>query len=250
MENIELNEFYDLIYDLTDEEIRAYSKKIIDVGAVMRGSHKKCFFMIPDGLLINLFYIGEEEEIKGFQLQFEFKQEDCNDIILFFSWFIAGEFRGENAIFLYNGYIDLLSKYLESIGYSVITKSDLLALEKKFDEGSLFAANGVFLRDLKEIDFYRDLFKFNYSSFSVESEKQYVYLIFNQKNGYFKIGFSKNPLKREKTLQAEEPEIALLKIWKKDMAFEKSLHKRYFKQKVRGECFKLTLTELWELREA
>ncbi|MFC3355511.1 GIY-YIG nuclease family protein [Sphingobacterium zeae] len=169
---------------------------------------------------------------------------------MFFSWFIAGEFRGENAIFLYNGYIDLLRKYLESIGYSVITKSDLLALEKKFGGGSLFAANGVFLRDLKEIDFYRDLFKFNYSSFSVESEKQYVYLIFNQKNGYFKIGFSKNPLKREKTLQAEEPEIALLKIWKKDMAFEKSLHKRYFKQKVRGEWFKLTLTELWELREA
>ncbi|WP_426791769.1 GIY-YIG nuclease family protein [Sphingobacterium sp. WOUb80] len=250
MGNIEMNEFYDLIYDLTDEEIKAYSNKIIDVGAVIRGSHKKCFFMIPDGLLINLFYIGEKEEIKGFQLQFEFKQEDCNNIILFFSWFIAGEFRTENAILLYNGYIDLLRKYLESIGYSVITKSDLLALEKKFGEGGLLAANGVFLRDLKEIDFYRDLFNFNYSSFSVESGKQYVYLIFNQKNGYFKIGFSKNPLKREKTLQAEEPEIAILKIWEKDMSFEKSLHKSYFKQKVRGEWFRFTLTELWELREA
>lgn len=181
MRDIELNKFYDLIYDLTDEEFKTYSKKIIEVGAVIRGSHKKCFFMIPDGLLINLFYIGEKEEIKGFQLQFEFKQEDGNDIILFFSWFIAGEFREENAILLYNGYIDSLRKYLESIGFSFITKSDLYALEKKFGKGNLFASNGVFLRDLKEIDFYRDLFNFNYSSFSVEWGKQYVYLILIKK---------------------------------------------------------------------
>ncbi|GEM_PF-4175524 len=46
MGDIDLNKFYDLIYDLTDEEIKAYSNKIIDVGAVIRGSHRKCFFMV------------------------------------------------------------------------------------------------------------------------------------------------------------------------------------------------------------
>lgn len=56
-------------------------------------------------------------------------------------------------------------------------------------------------------------------------------------------------MKREKTLQAEEPDIAILKLWEKDMAFEKHLHKKYIKQRVRGEWFKLTFQELWELRE-
>lgn len=107
----------------------------------------------------------------------------------------------------------------------------------------------VILKDMPEIEFYRDLFGFDYFAFDLTKDQKYVYLLYNVKNGFFKIGYSKNPMKREKTLQAEEPDIAILKLWEKDMAFEKYLHKKYIKQRVSGEWFKFTFQELWELRE-
>ena len=65
-----------------------------------------------------------------------------------------------------------------------------------------------------------------------------TYLIKNLKNGFYKIGFSNNPIRRERTLQAEEPTIKMVKVW--DKFIEKELHDKYKDQRVRGEWFKLT----------
>tara|TARA_R110000744_G_scaffold378018_1_gene493630 strand:- start:11 stop:637 length:627 start_codon:yes stop_codon:yes gene_type:complete len=65
-----------------------------------------------------------------------------------------------------------------------------------------------------------------------------TYIIKNQENGLYKIGRSNNPRHREKTLQAETPNVIMIKIWNKDI--ESKLHKEYSKYRRRGEWFKLT----------
>lgn len=65
-----------------------------------------------------------------------------------------------------------------------------------------------------------------------------TYLIKNRRNGLYKIGKSKNPLQREKTLQSEEPDIVMVKTWEKNI--ESDLHQKYKDYRVRGEWFKLS----------
>jgi hypothetical protein len=65
-----------------------------------------------------------------------------------------------------------------------------------------------------------------------------TYLMKNSRNNLYKIGRSKNPKQREKTLQSEEPEVKIIKLWDKDI--ENTLHKDYSKYRVRGEWFKLS----------
>lgn len=68
----------------------------------------------------------------------------------------------------------------------------------------------------------------------------YVYLMKNLRNGYTKIGNSTNPICREATLQAEEPEIELLLVFAAHPVMERLLHKFYSEKRVRGEWFNLT----------
>tara|TARA_R100000951_G_scaffold57000_1_gene47848 strand:- start:7 stop:510 length:504 start_codon:yes stop_codon:yes gene_type:complete len=65
-----------------------------------------------------------------------------------------------------------------------------------------------------------------------------TYLIKNNHTKLYKIGYSKNPKHRERTLQSQEPNIKMVKIWDKNI--EKKLHKLYSEYRVRGEWFNLT----------
>jgi hypothetical protein len=64
-----------------------------------------------------------------------------------------------------------------------------------------------------------------------------TYIIKDLNTGLYKIGCSNEPLKREKTLQSEKPNIKIIKIF--DNYIEKELHKKYEKQRIRGEWFNL-----------
>lgn len=68
----------------------------------------------------------------------------------------------------------------------------------------------------------------------------YIYLMRNNRNGYYKIGFSKNPSARERTLQSEEPDITLIRQWPGTMFDEVALHAKFEAQRIRGEWFKLS----------
>lgn len=67
----------------------------------------------------------------------------------------------------------------------------------------------------------------------------FVYLMKNERNGFYKIGFSKNPTIRERTLQAEEPEVKLLFTFEGDFKDEFLLHATFEKKRIRGEWFML-----------
>ncbi len=81
-----------------------------------------------------------------------------------------------------------------------------------------------------------------------EVKKGYVYIMKDGRNGMHKIGFSKNPKAREKTLQSEVPEITLLHAWKGCMNDEESLHDHFHSKRVRGEWFNLTPQDIKDIK--
>jgi hypothetical protein len=64
-------------------------------------------------------------------------------------------------------------------------------------------------------------------------------LILDEITGYHKIGRSKNPIKRERTLQSEKPTISLFYYCEVPAKIESILHEKYKDYRVRGEWFDL-----------
>lgn len=82
-----------------------------------------------------------------------------------------------------------------------------------------------------------------------KSTKCYVYLMKDTANGRYKIGMSKKPEYRERTLQSEKPEITLIcsKMYSsRDEArkIEKELHQRFKNNRIRGEWFNLSYSDV------
>ena len=71
-----------------------------------------------------------------------------------------------------------------------------------------------------------------------ELKPEYVYLM-RHVNGLTKIGFSKNPLVREKTLQAEDPRLEIIFTSESTIATERRLHQIFGDLRRRGEWFDL-----------
>lgn len=73
----------------------------------------------------------------------------------------------------------------------------------------------------------------------------YVYLMYDNANGYYKIGMSNNPTYREGTLQSEKPTISLVACHKYPSrkfasAIETALHNVFKDFHIRGEWYKLS----------
>ena len=88
-----------------------------------------------------------------------------------------------------------------------------------------------------------------------DSESCYTYLMRDESTGYYKIGMSKEPTYRERTLQCEKPTISLL--WSKKFATrseareqEKSLHQRYAHKNKRGEWFRLSEQDVIDIKNS
>lgn len=82
------------------------------------------------------------------------------------------------------------------------------------------------------------------SSPTTQSRKQ-TYLILDEKNGCVKIGISRHPKVRERTLQSEKPFMLLYKVC--DENIEAQLHEEYSEKRIRGEWFKLSEQEIVDI---
>ena len=76
-----------------------------------------------------------------------------------------------------------------------------------------------------------------------------VYVMIDKNTGYYKIGRSKNPQYRERTLQSEKPTIEMLFNHEARVKDEKDLHKMFQDKRVRGEWFDLNGSDLYKIRE-
>ncbi len=74
----------------------------------------------------------------------------------------------------------------------------------------------------------------------------FVYIMEDTRNGVFKIGHSRTPGKRERTLQSEVPEIILRFAVPAEEEHEKALHARFSHLRIRGEWFELSADEVVE----
>lgn len=74
--------------------------------------------------------------------------------------------------------------------------------------------------------------------------RTFVYIMEDLRNGYFKIGHSKTPGKRERTLQSEIPTVTLRFSIPGEEEHEKHLHSQFAHRNQRGEWFSLTAEEL------
>jgi hypothetical protein len=76
-----------------------------------------------------------------------------------------------------------------------------------------------------------------------------VYVMIDKNTGFYKIGRSINPERRERTLQSEKPTIEMLFNHDARIKDEKELHNMFNDKRVRGEWFDLNGSDLNKIRE-
>lgn len=102
----------------------------------------------------------------------------------------------------------------------------------------------IFIRS----DFLKTLYEDSINKPHLDPENK-IYLMLDDTNGLIKIGKSKNPKVRERTLQSEKPKTHLIVEWTAPASVEKELHKKYSAKRKRGEWFRLSLKELDEIKQ-
>ena len=76
------------------------------------------------------------------------------------------------------------------------------------------------------------------------TKEKFCYLMKHGITGDYKIGISQDPKHREKTLFAQDPRVKLIWSGQGGRDREKFLHDKYASQKLRGEWFSLTKTQV------
>lgn len=95
-------------------------------------------------------------------------------------------------------------------------------------------------REVREIQERELEFRRQKSIPSNETRETFVYLMRDGATGYFKIGNSRNPSSRERTLLAQIPRIELIWKMKATCALERKLHDQFSSKRIRGEWFDLS----------
>ncbi|MCD4744963.1 MAG: GIY-YIG nuclease family protein [Bacteroidales bacterium] len=218
------------------------------IGNVIRGFRKHCYgiFADKDSIKnIDFFYINESIENPGYLLRLRFGENKFYEYLLKFSIFLVQNYQNIDPCNVYNTFLDLLRTYLESNNIFTTTSLQL----KKFEgyNCELISKEPIeIIQNFKKEDFYKHYLNAP-KSIKIKNDTNYLYIMLNKETGYFKIGRSKNPEYRERTLHSKEPSVSLLKVWECEKQIERKLQKRFIDKKVRGEWFKLNMEDLTKL---
>ncbi len=124
-----------------------------------------------------------------------------------------------------------------------ISLEDLLFIKSKLDNTIKFAQENNIkeLNNAIKLEYEQDFIKDN-SGMLVKRHSDFptkVYLMKDEHSGLYKIGRSINPLKRERTLQSEKPQIRLIYSFNAYCKDEIDIHEKFKDKRVRGEWFSL-----------
>jgi Meiotically up-regulated gene 113 len=241
--------FYESYNSLSEDEILEINKKnpTADINNVIVGLCKHCFGIavneIGEELSFQLCYINGSDKLEGDALQLSLNSLYRDYLIFYFSGFLAHHYDDLDEIDVYNTFQNQMRSMLERFGYITVDSNTI----DKFRNPTIIAAGvrGIIkVNFIDRLSLYRDLFSKFGIGISNEKNLDYVYLMLNKRNNYIKIGRSKNPSHREKTLQSDEPDIELIVAWAGTPIMEKELHRLFHKKRKRGEWFNLQLNDI------
>lgn len=215
--------------------------------------NRNCFGVIlfddEKGVATEMFYINYDHELKGDIICLDINDPDYFQLLLRFCIMLSYAYDNIDAINAFNIFQTKLRSFLEKRGFLTTT-----TLELKRFKGQHALIMGISPRGFKNItlidrvEIYRNFFNNNFDTPQLV-DKEYVYLMLNDDTSLIKIGTSKKPGYREKTLHSQEPNIHIIALWCCSKAIEKELHKKFDKKRVRGEWFRLTFSELKEIED-
>lgn len=228
------------VYQLGESDILEFAKLDNSVFAVVSGIKKYSYLVWqynPDDTDIYLAYVSRlNEKLYGSVLRVGIQLSNKNRIIYLYAYTISRIFnRSLSKVF--NTFQDQLTVAYNRMGY--ITVDSVQA--KKMGGGDYLISPSF--KGIMVVPFI-------YPPDVVISSAQrngsdFVYIIYHSRSGYYKIGRSNNPEVREKTLQAEDPDLKIIRQWPCDSkTVESFLHKKYQSKRLRGEWFVLDEIDL------
>lgn len=222
------------------------------INNVISGINKHCYgarlYDDEYGLTVEMFYINSDTELKGDIIRLDLNEENYFELLFRFCILLANEYDEVDTINAFNTFQTKLRGFLEKSGFFTTTSHELKQFKGKNATMIAVSERGIFnLKLIDKVDFLRNFFN-NYD-FQTDTDliSEYVYLMVNTDTSLLKIGTSKNPTYREKTLHSQEPVIHLIAKWNCSKEIEKSLHEKYKHKRVRGEWFRLDLNDLKEI---
>jgi len=256
MDNFNIQElFYDHYANLDEEAILKMNKNCNsgELNNVIVGLEKHCYglWLIDDDKEIKyqIFYVRGDKKLEGDLIQLTSDLKYRDELVFHFSHFLSHNYKDIDLIDTFNTFQRHTRGMLEKIGFLTVASTEI---DKYADKNPTIIAMGVkgiiHIRLIRKGEFYKDFF--GNKDLSIEqTDGEFVYLMLNKRNDYIKIGKSKRPSFREKTLQADEPDIELITFWKAPSIFERQLHKQFELKRQRGEWFNLNFKDLKHIKE-
>lgn len=244
--------FDECCFSLSSEQIIKMNNTIKsgEFNNVIVGLSKQYFALVVNDDLsdrnFELIYINGIPTLQGSIIKLNIDDEERDGLTFYFARYLASHHNGLDVVDTFNTFQTQIRSFIEKLGFMTIDSNTL----EKYDNPvfAMVGKKGIYsVTILDKVSFYKSFFDDNQSRTPLDSEK-YIYLMLNIRNNHFKIGSSKNVGYREKTLQAQEPEVKLITFWCGHISIEKNLHKHFAEKRQRGEWFKLNFEDLGTLR--
>jgi Meiotically up-regulated gene 113 len=246
--------FNEVSFTLSREDIVKFDQEDNGpINNVISRINRHCFgvklFDDEKGLATEMFYINNDNELKGDIICLDLNDPDYFQLLLRFCSMLSNDYDDIDAINAFNILQTRLRSFLEKRGFKTTTTLELKQFRGQHAVIMCTSPRGIKnITLIDRVEFYRDFFNNNFDAAQVP-DKEYVYLMVNDDTSFIKIGTSKNPGYREKTLHSQEPNIHIIALWCCSKAIEKELHKKFDSKRVRGEWFRLTFAELKEIED-
>lgn len=237
--------FDNRLKEFRQEDIIKLSEIDNSIFNVVRGLHKEAFGVllmddeIGNNFNYDLIYITASKNgtLEGVALSLQPLLEKRNELTTCFVAYLCKRYGFKDYYKIFNTYQFHQQTLLERMGYW--TYDDIFLEEIKGEKFTLLIKSQKGALYIPIADKRKDRKK---------SAKNFVYIMQNRQNNYYKIGRSIDTEHREKTLQSQEPDIVLIEKWSASAEVEIMLHRRFKEKRLRGEWFKLTDDDLEEIR--
>lgn len=187
-------------------------------------------------------FVSRDGDLKAICIRQALAQKTRNEHLILFSRYIAERHSHLLWYHVFNTFQHQARSLFEKLNYWTYDKDEIP------EKGVMFLPRGY--KGIAFTPFYTSPQPQPSTDTALKEPTQhFVYIMYNRRNNYYKIGHSTDPVYREKTLQAEEPEIILLNKWFASPATEAALHQKFKYKRIRGEWFNLSPEDLSEIND-